>query len=583
MRLYGGKSKCPFDHPLEMSEKILQRCGGVPLAILTIASLLEGKAREDWSKVYDSIGFGHGKNHDVDNTRKILLFSYYDLPYYLRPCLLYLSIYPEDYTIGKETLIWKWVGEGFIEEEQGIGQYEIGERYFNELVNRSMIQPIRGSYCSYFVTGCRVHDLVLDMICLLSNEENFVRIWDINDQRISCQSDDRRLAIQKRVLEQDDSLANMCTPQLRSFSAIECGIHVLPALSSFGALRVLDMQDCSFTSDVSYHLDHLGSLIHLRYLGLRSIPIDKLPQEIGNLKFLQTLDLMDTGIKELPHSFGLLRQLKCLHFEVNEGTVGMHMLGNLTSLEDLRLTFKTWPPEFVAELGKLTMLRNLNLFSFLGRLLDVSQMKALVKSLVKLQKIEVLGINFTCHVSIGHQDWEGYVPPQQLRELSLLTASDRLPAWINPSLIPNITSLWFTVEEVKARDMEILGSFPELITLGMTGQGLSNSQDFLPDAVGELFPKLRYFYTPVPLRFLRGAMPSLESLEYAYLRVQKLKRDSSFVFEFSSWENLHSLQKVKAYIEPRSAQENKDEAVVALELAANQHPNCPNLTVQNYK
>ncbi|KAI5004832.1 hypothetical protein ZWY2020_032075 [Hordeum vulgare] len=581
MRLYGGKSKCPFDHPLEMSEKILRRCGGVPLAILTMASLLDGKAREDWSKVYDSIGFEHGNNQVVNNTRKILLFSYYDLPYYLRPCLLYLSIYPEDYTIEKKPLIRKWVGEGFIKEEQGIGQYELGERYFSELVNRSMIQPIWGSYGSCFVIGCRVHDLVLDMICLLSNEDNFVRVWDVNDQRISCQINARRLAIQKRVLEQDDSLANMCTPELRSFSATQCDVHAMPSLSSFGALRVLNMQHSSFTRDGSYHLDHLGSLIHLRYLGLQSMPIDKLPEEIGNLKFLQTLDLWGTRIKELPQNFGLLRQLKCFHFEVAEGTVGMHLLGNLISLEELRLTFDTWSPEFVAELSKLTMLRHLNLFSFTGQLLDDSQVKALVKSLVKLQKIEVLGISLPRNVSIGHQDWKGYVPPRQLRVFSPRMPSEMLPAWINPSLIPNVTSLSFMVEEMKARDMEILGSFPELITLCLSSLVLNYSQEFLPDVMGGLFPKLRYFSTPASLRFLQGAMPSLESLEYTYLQVDQLKCDSSFVFEFGSWENLHSLQKVEATIYPGSAQENEDEAVFALELAANQHPNHPNLKVGN--
>ncbi|KAM3197442.1 hypothetical protein ACQJBY_072854 [Aegilops geniculata] len=583
MRLYGGRSKCPFDHPVEISEKIIQRCGGVPLAILTIASLLDGKVREDWSKVYDSIGFGHGKNQVVDNTRKILLFSYYDLPYYLRPCLLYLSIYPEDYTIKKETLIWKWSAEGFIKEEPGIRQYELGERYFSELVNRSMIQPIWGGYGSCFVTGCRVHDLVLDMICLLSTEENFVRVWDVNDQRISCQSNARRLAIQKIVLEKDDSLANMCTPQLRSFSAIGCDIQVMPSLPSFGALRVLDMEDCSFIEDGSYHLDHLGRLVHLRYLGLRGVPIDKLPEEIGNLKFLQTLNLLYTGIKELPQSFGLLRQLKRLHFEVAEGIVGMHLLGNLTSLEDLQLTFDTWSPEFLVELRKLTMLRNLilSIGSYKGS--DDSQVKALVKSLGKLKEIQILDIYFGGYVSIGPQGWEGYVPPRQLREFSLRTEKGMLLAWINPSLVPNLTSLLFNLKEVKARDMEILGSFPELVTLRLTDLflGLSESQDFLPDVMGGLFPKLRYFSTPAPLRFLQGAMPSLESLDYCYLEVDQLKLDSSFVFEFGSWQNLRSLQKVEAIIRFSAAQENEDEAVVALELAANQHPNRPNVTVEN--
>ena len=111
----------------------------------------------------------------MDYMRKILLLSYYDLPSHLKTCLLYLSIFPEDYKINKDWLIWRWVAEGFVQQARGDQSFlEIGESYFNELLNRCLIQPADMDDLDGTPRSCRVHDIVLDLIISLSAEECFI-------------------------------------------------------------------------------------------------------------------------------------------------------------------------------------------------------------------------------------------------------------------------------------------------------------------------------------------------------------------------------------------------------------------------
>ena len=144
----------------EISEKILKKCAGIPLAIITMASLLAGKPECEWSMVYNYIDLDTGGNREAEDTMTILSFSYYDLPPDLRTCLLYLSTYPEEYEIKKDSLIWKWIAEGFINPDRGKTLFELGERYFNDLINRSLLIQVVEAWDGR-VSGCRIHDMVL--------------------------------------------------------------------------------------------------------------------------------------------------------------------------------------------------------------------------------------------------------------------------------------------------------------------------------------------------------------------------------------------------------------------------------------
>ena len=93
--------------------------------------------------VLNDIGSSLAKNPGAENMTAILSMSYFDIPHHLRTCLLYLSVYPEDYKIEKQCLINRWIAEGFIHKEKRQNEYETGERYFNDLINRSMIQPLK--------------------------------------------------------------------------------------------------------------------------------------------------------------------------------------------------------------------------------------------------------------------------------------------------------------------------------------------------------------------------------------------------------------------------------------------------------
>ncbi|XP_012844378.1 PREDICTED: putative late blight resistance protein homolog R1B-8 [Erythranthe guttata] len=105
------------DCPLELEEigkKIAKNCKGLPLSIVVIGGLLAKSkpTREYWEYISENL---NSILHLEENERclKVLHLSYNHLPVHLKPCFLYMGVFPEDKNIRVSWLVKVWVCEDF--------------------------------------------------------------------------------------------------------------------------------------------------------------------------------------------------------------------------------------------------------------------------------------------------------------------------------------------------------------------------------------------------------------------------------------------------------------------------------------
>ncbi|XP_066337176.1 disease resistance protein RGA5-like isoform X3 [Miscanthus floridulus] len=463
-RIFGTEDAALPNHLAEVSENILKKCGGVPLAVITVASLLATKMRKEntdkyWYQVYQSMGFGLEESTDVKDMRRILSISYYDLPLHLKTFLLYLTLYSEDNGIIVEKVIYKLIGEGIIRKHHGKTLYEAGEDYFEDLINRSIIQPMLFNHGSK-VWSCFVHDMMLDLIASVSEEENLLQALGGSQTMCEPTSKIRRLFLQNMKVEDVKKVVTMNLSHLRSLTVSSEAFTLLPNLSSFPIIRVLDLYGC--TQVDNSHCKHICNLYHLRYLKLSLTSITEIPNKIGNLQLLQFLDLNMTNIKALPPAFVQLRKLEFLC--VDNRTRLPECLGNLISLQKLSPCITIRSPTMLCELSRLTELRRLMLrFDDWD---DESYEEPFVQCLSNLVNLESLQI-FDCHNGLGSNSNIGMLltpGPQQLRSMNIGPGTvGCVPRWM-PSLFA-LSALDITLLTLQEEDLQVLGSIPSLRSL----------------------------------------------------------------------------------------------------------------------
>lgn len=487
----------------DLGIQIVEKCGGLPLAIRAIAGLLSTKDRSqrEWERVLRSEAWS--MDHLPEDLRGALYLSYEDLPRHLKQCFLYCSLYPEDLTMKREDLIRYWVAEGLIEEGKDQLMEDTAEEYYNELIQRSLLQsdPRRIDQVM-----CRMHDLLRSLGQYLSRGECFYG----DPQKLDLETifKVRRMSVQSK----DDMVVmpgeGNQVLKLRSFFLFKMPPTVeTDFLRRLPYLRVLRLNG----SDLYTMPDSLGSLIHLRLLDLEQTSISSLPEIIGSLKNLQILNLNYCKfLKVLPHGLTELCNLRRL------GLRGSPIAHFPKGIEKLKLLNDM--AGFVVCTNNKTdgwNLQELEPLSFLRRL-DINKLERAAPHVndelpsVLENKSHLRFLQLSCtlqakksgmsqyteeEVSNIERIYEDLSPPPSLDRLVIWEYfGTRYPKWLNTSL-PRLTSIHLQ-GCVSCSTLPPLGQLPYLKFLKIVRASSVKSigSEFLGKNRSIAFPKLEVLH-----------------------------------------------------------------------------------------
>ncbi|XP_044361995.1 disease resistance protein RGA5 [Triticum aestivum] len=515
-RVFGAEVVCP-PYLKDVTAEILKKCGGLPLAIITIASLLATQVRsmKHWESIRKSLRVQSAPNPSLKDIQNILNLSYTHLPLHLRACFLYLGMYAEDHIIRRDQLVKQWIAEGFVSSLHGPDLEDVGRSYFNELVNRSMIQPCKTSYGE--VLSCTVHDMMLDLILCKCVEDNFISLAynseDIARLLHRCKNKVRRLSLSSMAVggaTYDTAIA----ARLSQVRSLLFNKPILPLLW-FKYLRVLIIYNRWGMID----LTAVSQLFQLRCLMVSSDGKIKLPTKLGELVHLETLDIetcrlmesIPSDIVNLPHLSYLL---------LPPGTKLPEGIGNMKLLRTLRgLDMEKSSLECFMGLSELTNLKELCMsVGSLEMLMGLTKVDALACSIGKLCNLESLFIS-GIHVEREDSQQLGSLsnPFRHIEHLELsFWRLWRVPKWLCG--LHCLRNLKLYVEETSTQDVHLLGELPSLVRLEFRACEIPGQRAMLGTG---LFPVLEFLNlwsrkdTTAYLGFEAGAMPSLQTLWFS--------------------------------------------------------------------
>ncbi|KAH9679142.1 hypothetical protein WN943_027452 [Citrus x changshan-huyou] len=468
-------------HPnlAKIGEGIVKKCGGIPLAVRTLGSVLCGKTdKRDWEFVRDN-EIWQLEQMDIGILRALRL-SYDQLPPHLKQCVAYCSIFPKGYQFYGDSLVQFWMAHGLLQSHNKKEELEdIGLRYLKELLSRFFFQDLSFGMLGMETFSFKMHDLMHDLALLVAKDEFLV----VNSDCQSIPKSVRHLSFAANASRNNFSslLSDLGRVRTIFFSTDDdektSQSFVESCISKSQFLRVLDLSG----SAIEVCPREMGNLKHTRYLDLsKNYKIKKLPKSICELQSLQTLNLAGClELEELPKDIRYLVNLRLLALTTKQKSLQESGIRSLGSLRCLSIS-SCWNLEHLfEEIDQLTVLRTLSIESC-PRLISLPPAIKYLSSLENqyLASCESLDLNLNMEMEGegSHHDRKNTRPHLRRVFIKEITQLLELPQWLlqgstdtlqNLLILgcPNFMALPESLRNFEALEGLVIGNCPKLSSL----------------------------------------------------------------------------------------------------------------------
>ncbi|XP_078153480.1 putative disease resistance protein RGA4 [Carex rostrata] len=375
-----------------IARQIAVKCKGLPLVAKTLGSLLHNEIDEDrWREVAESeLWELEDQGNDI---LPVLRLSYHRMPAYLKHCFTYLCLFPKSYVFQRDYVVKLWIAQGYVVTKGKRTLEDIACAYFDELIQRSMLQPSQFSKTKN--EGFLMHDLIHDLAVHISGNRclpvvdnktvnigtdllhaSFVpsrdqvildfyalrkarhlrtllvpmsrqmqgSVYDVQDSMIYKE----QLGIYNSTATKSPIaltyIHNSGNEALKDYAEIrgKCNLTTNLQLDNNGGYDISDSMIQNFQCYNSSGYEIPDSMIdmfqQLRALDLSYTGLQKVPNRIGELKHLRYLAFRETNITGLPESICKLYNLQVLDLDRCENLRKLPRgMKNLTELKHLKI------------------------------------------------------------------------------------------------------------------------------------------------------------------------------------------------------------------------------------------------------